>query len=132
MRYANVKMIVAVGNSGQLGLKGVLPWHAPEDLKLFKAVTMGGICIVGKATAQTLPKLEGRDVVVWERDKSIAEFVNAHRHRDIWVCGGVRIYMAWREHASLTILSHIDYDGPADTHMPRLWRRNDTKSWNRK
>jgi hypothetical protein len=31
--------------------------------------------------------------------------------------------MKWRNYASQTIISHIEYDGPADTHMPFLWKK---------
>ena len=121
-RFRNVRMIAAVGNSGQLGQGGSLPWHSPEDLRHFKAATMGGICVVGAATHRTLPPLPGRDVIVWRRKDDPIEFVHAHKDRDIWICGGSLIYQVWREYASQTIISHIDYDGDADRHMPLLWK----------
>lgn len=129
MRYAHVKAIAAVGNFGQIGNRGRLPWHEPADLATFKAITMGGICVVGKHTAETLPPLAGRTVVVWRRDDNPIEFAEANQHRPIWICGGAHIYRAWMPYISTSIISHIDYDGRADTFMPWLWqtRKKETK-----
>lgn len=122
MRYANVKLIAAIGNFGQIGHKGVLPWHAPEDLKHFKHMTEGDICVVGKRTFETLPPLPNRDVVLWERNRDPHAFVAANRDRMIWVCGGAVIYRLWMPLVSLSVISHIDHDTKGDVYMPFLWR----------
>jgi len=121
-RHKHVKLIVAIGNFGQIGNRGQLPWHDPDDLAMFKAVTMGGLCIVGKATFATLPDLPGRDVVVWKRGVSPDEFALAHSDRQIWVCGGRSIYREWLPHVSTSIVSHIDFDPKCDRYMPWLWK----------
>lgn len=122
MRYAHVKLIVAMGNFGQIGNKGGLPWHAPADLKQFRRLTMGGICIVGKGTAATLPELPGRDVVIWNRENSIPDYCEANAHRMIWVCGGAQIYKLWLPFVGTSVISHIDFNDKCDTYMPWLWR----------
>ena len=35
-----ITLIVAVADNGVIGAKGALPWHLPEDLKRFKALTV--------------------------------------------------------------------------------------------
>jgi dihydrofolate reductase/thymidylate synthase len=39
-----------------IGLNGKLPWHLPEDLKRFKALTLNGTVIMGRKTWESLPK----------------------------------------------------------------------------
>lgn len=122
MRYGNVKLIAAIGNFGQIGDKGRLPWDSPKDLAHFKRMTMNDICIVGRRTAEGLPPLPGRDVVVWHRDRDIPAFIVANLDRTIWVCGGAHIYRTWMPYVSMSIISHIDFDRKCDTYMPFLWR----------
>ena len=47
---------------GVIGDGAGMPWHLPEDLKHFKAVTMGHPIIMGRRTWEALPKrpLPGR------------------------------------------------------------------------
>ena len=123
MRYPNVKLIAAIGNYGQIGDAGKLPWYDRRDLKHFRELTMGGICVVGKTTAKTLPTLEGREVIVWRSFMPIEPFIQKHKDRAIWVCGGAHIYKAWLPYVSISILTHIDYNPKADVYMPWLWRK---------
>jgi len=59
-----MKAILAVNNKGYIGLKGGIPWKCSEDLNHFKKETMGGKLLVGYRTAQSLPKLPGREIVI--------------------------------------------------------------------
>src|SRR3569832_1343705 len=67
-----VTLIVAVAENGVIGVNGGLPWHIPEDLKRFKALTLGKPTIMGRKTWDSLPKkpLPGRTNIVVTRDKS--------------------------------------------------------------
>ena len=62
--------VVAVAENGVIGNKGALPWRIPEDLKRFKALTLGKPCIMGRKTWDSLPKkpLPGRTNIVVTRD----------------------------------------------------------------
>ncbi|MBO4446999.1 MAG: dihydrofolate reductase [Bacteroidales bacterium] len=59
-------LIVAVADNLAIGVKGGLPWHLPEDLKYFKAVTSGYPVIMGRTTWFSLPfrPLKGRKNIV--------------------------------------------------------------------
>lgn len=55
-------LVVAADVEGGIGLDGGLPWHIPEDLKYFRAVTVGekaegvqNIVIMGRKTWESLP-----------------------------------------------------------------------------
>ena len=59
-------MIVARAQNGVIGRDGTLPWHIPADLKRFKALTMGSVMIMGRATFESLPGVlpERRHIVL--------------------------------------------------------------------
>ena len=58
--------------AGVIGRDGALPWHLPEDLAHFRAVTDGHPVVMGRATWESLPErfrpLPGRANVVLSRD----------------------------------------------------------------
>jgi len=56
-----VSIIVAMTKDHLIGNKNNLPWHLPEDLKVFKQTTMGNIIIMGRKTFESIGKpLPGR------------------------------------------------------------------------
>ena len=120
-------LIAAVGRSGQLGLDGKLPWHDAADLRWFKTMTTGGTIIVGHNTAQGLPELPDRTVVVDDRSQAPESILEDLRRessfRAIYVAGGAKTYRRYLHLVTRHLISVIDYDGPADTWMPPLWGR---------
>ena len=62
-------MVVCVADDGTIGKDGGLPWHIPEDLRHFKAVTMGHAMIMGRKTHASIGRaLPGRRTIVVTRD----------------------------------------------------------------
>ena len=60
--------IAAMAENRVIGKDGKLPWHLPEDLKHFKALTLGKPVIMGRKTFESLGKpLPGRDNLVLTR-----------------------------------------------------------------
>lgn len=47
-------MIAAHDRQRAIGRYGQLPWHLPDDLKRFKALTLGKTILMGRKTAQSL------------------------------------------------------------------------------
>lgn len=47
--------IWAQTSTGVIGRDGTMPWHAPEDLRHFKAVTVGKPAIMGRRTWESFP-----------------------------------------------------------------------------
>lgn len=45
-----VEIVVAVDKYGGFGKDGKIPWNYPEDLKHFREITTGGVCIMGRVT----------------------------------------------------------------------------------
>lgn len=64
-----VEMIAAVSLNGSIGKNGKLPWHIPDELALFKTVTLGKTVIMGRKTWDSLNSrpLPGRKNVVISR-----------------------------------------------------------------
>lgn len=62
-------IVVAMAENRVIGRDGGLPWHLPEDLKRFKAVTMGKPLVMGRRTWESLPRrpLPGRPNLVVTR-----------------------------------------------------------------
>jgi dihydrofolate reductase len=68
-----VSLIAAVAANGVIGRDGDLPWRIPEDLRHFKAVTLGKPVIMGRKTWQSLGRpLPGRRNIVVTRDAGFA------------------------------------------------------------
>lgn len=69
-----VSLIVAVAENGVIGRGGELPWHLPDDLKRFKALTMGKPMLMGRRTFESIGRpLPGRTSLVLTRSADWAE-----------------------------------------------------------
>ena len=66
----SLSLIVAHANYRVIGHNNALPWHLPEDLKRFRALTMGHHIIMGRKTYQSLGRLlPGRTTIIVTRNK---------------------------------------------------------------
>ncbi|MBI5913136.1 dihydrofolate reductase [Candidatus Azambacteria bacterium] len=55
-----LSIIVAMSQNRVIGRNGDLPWHLPEDLKRFKALTKGKAVIMGRKTYESIVKRIGK------------------------------------------------------------------------
>ena len=51
---ACLSLIVAIAKNRVIGVNNTLPWHLPEDLKRFRALTTGHHIIMGRKTYDSL------------------------------------------------------------------------------
>ena len=51
---AQVSLIAALDRAYAIGKGNDLPWHLPDDLKRFKALTLGKPVLMGRKTAESL------------------------------------------------------------------------------
>ena len=64
-----LSLICAMASNGIIGRNNGLPWHLPEDLRYFKATTMGHSIIMGRKTWESIGRpLPGRTSIVVTRD----------------------------------------------------------------
>src|ERR1700744_4976838 len=100
---SEIVLVLAVAENGVIGKDGGIPWHISDDLKRFKALTMGGTVVMGRKTWASLPKtrLPGRRNIVVPRDAKWradgAETMGLEEALalpDLFVIGGAEIYRA--------------------------------------
>jgi dihydrofolate reductase len=134
-----VAMIWAQARDGVIGAEGGLPWHLPEDLKLFRDRTTGSTVVMGRRTWESLPDrfrpLPGRTNVVLTSDRgwsaegarpaaSVAQVLD--EHDSLWVIGGGAVYAAFLPHADRLVVTDVDETVSGDTWAPAIgseWER---------
>lgn len=112
-----IKMIAAVSQNGFIGLDGKLPWHYPEDMKMFANKTRNSTIIMGRKTFESIgnrPLPKRRNIVISrlanglgvlntegiEVFGSVPEALDTcDKNNDVWIVGGERIYEAGMEFA---------------------------------
>src|SRR5215469_11090199 len=68
-RAHRIAVIAAVARNGIIGVENRLPWHLPEDLRRFRALTTGHAVIMGRKTFESIGKpLPGRRNIVVTRN----------------------------------------------------------------
>ena len=134
-----VGLVWAQARNGVIGADGRLPWHLPEDLALFRRLTMGSTVVMGRRTWESLPDrfrpLPGRTNVVLTSDRqwsaegarpaASVEQVLAE-HESFWVIGGGAVYAGFLPHADRLVVTEVDVLVDGDTWAPPVgddWRR---------
>jgi len=131
-------LIWAESDGGIIGKDGVMPWHLPEDLSHFAALTRGNPVIMGRKTWQSLPQrfrpLPGRRNIVVTRqaqwrdegaevahsvDTAIEMAVASVEPDEIvWVIGGAEIYSQALVRAQRLEVTEIREHFTGDAHAP--------------
>ncbi|OHT22264.1 MULTISPECIES: dihydrofolate reductase [Edaphosphingomonas] len=138
MSRPRITFYVARADNGVIGRDGRLPWRLPEDLKRFKAMTMGKPMVMGRKTFESFPKpLPGRRHIVLTRDPAwaadgaeVAHSVDqaialAGDVEEVAVIGGAEIYALFMPQADRIELTEVHRTVEGDTKMPPLgagWR----------
>jgi dihydrofolate reductase len=130
-----ITAIWAQSRDGAIGHQGAMPWHLPEDMKRFAALTTGNVVVMGRRTWDSLPAsfrpLPGRRNLVQTRQTSwsapgaetftnVDDAVASAGGQGIWVIGGRAVLDAWAGRIERVELTVIDLEVPADTYAPPL------------
>ena len=68
-----ISIIVAVAENGAIGSGNRLLWHLPDDLKRFKALSLGKPVVMGRRTFESIGRpLPGRPNIVISRQGGLA------------------------------------------------------------
>lgn len=71
-----LEIIVATDQEGGFGKDGKIPWYHPEDLKHFKEITTGNICLMGRKTYEDMLEMrKARDKKNGKSDVPIKEIL---------------------------------------------------------
>jgi len=135
-----ISLIVARAKNGVIGVKGNLPWRLKDDLKFFKATTLGKPIIMGRKTWESLPKkpLPGRETIVMTRDwnyeapgarvySNLETAIEAAKaiatnteQSEILIVGGQTVYEAALDRVTRLYISEVDAEPVGDAHFPDL------------
>jgi dihydrofolate reductase len=131
-----VTIVAAVARNGVIGVDGGLPWHLPEDLRRFKALTLGHVLVMGRKTYESIGRpLPGRTTVVvtrsadWDpgtgevvRAAGVPEAIRAARaiDDDVFVVGGAQVYAAALPLTDCLELTLVDDEPQGDTTFPAV------------
>ena len=126
-----VSLIVAMAQNGVIGRGNRLPWRLPEDLRRFKASTMGKPILMGRKTFESIGHpLAGRLNIVLTRDAHWSATGVAVVHTveaalaaagdagELMVIGGAEIYQLVMPFARRIYLTHVHADVAGDTFFP--------------
>ncbi len=126
----SVSVIAAVARNGVIGNQGKMPWRLPEDLKRFKAITMGHVLLMGRETYDSIGRpLPGRRTVVVTRQHgwsmpgvevahSIEGAFEQAGDAEVFVAGGGDVYRQTIDRADRIYLTTIDRVVEGDTFFP--------------
>lgn len=126
----SLTLILAAADNGVIGKAGAIPWRIPEDMRRFKALTLGKSVVMGRKTWDSLPKkpLPGRRNIVvtrqpgWQAEGAEAmTLAEALLVKDAAVIGGAEIYRAALAKADRIELTevHRAFDGDAKFEFDR-------------
>ncbi len=126
-----VSIVVATDEHGGIGLRDSLPWRLPEDLRRFKALTLGSPIIMGRKTSDSIGRpLPGRQNIVVSRRAGIAiegctvvdsldaGLAAAAPAPEVFVIGGAEIYRLALPIAEIVYQTRVHATVGADTFFP--------------
>ena len=118
--------VVAIADNGVIGRDNGLPWRLPDDLKRFKALTLGKPILMGRRTFESIGRpLPGRHNLVLTRDRNwsapgvtVVHTLDEARAAagevdEIMLIGGAELYrQCWPEVARVELTEvHADVAG---------------------
>ncbi|MFY0684622.1 MAG: dihydrofolate reductase [Balneola sp.] len=138
-------IVVAHDPNLVIGKEGGLPWRYPEDLKHFKATTIGGTMIMGRGVFEELNEipLPGRKNIVLSRTKtydnvdsftSLEEALKSVDDEEVFIIGGGVLYRDAIEKADKMVVTLIKKEYEGDTYFPEyrdeigeVWKETDRR-----
>ena len=134
-----ISVIVAMAKNRVIGANGAIPWRLPDELKLFKSLTMGHHIIMGRKTWDSIGRLlTGRTTVIVSRNRALKvpgaivteSLEGAIRacsaDPEIFVIGGADLFREALPLADRLYLTTVDSEVTGDVYMPdyepREWR----------
>jgi dihydrofolate reductase len=125
-----ITIVAAIARGGAIGKGGALPWHYPEDMAHFKALTMGHAVILGRRTWESLPArfkpLPGRTNVVLSKamrrsnttgPECVARtldgaiyWLDEQRTENAYIIGGAEVYAQALPLADALEITEVDVD----------------------
>ncbi|MBS0212220.1 MAG: dihydrofolate reductase [Proteobacteria bacterium] len=117
---ARISLIAALDRHRAIGRGNALPWHLPDDLKRFKALTLGKPVLMGRKTAQSLGRAlpKRRNLVLsrsgqapfagMEAVASLDEALRLVGDEELMVIGGGEVFVLTLPLATRMHLTFVD------------------------
>ena len=131
-----IELIVAMDENLGIGLNNQLPWNLPEDLALFKSITLHHSVIMGRKTFESIGRvLPKRTNYVVTRDSGLKDhhpdlnivsdfetFLQHHSNTQerVFVIGGAAMYTQALPYVTQLHISHVKGKHHCDVHFPNL------------
>jgi dihydrofolate reductase len=134
-------LIAAIDKDGGIGKDGYMPWHYPEDLKLFMRLTIGNTVVMGRKTFDGMferghaPLKQRKNIIVTSQaeayrsrfadryEPSQLDFTPDLNYPDltgkVFYCGGAEIYRQSIESADIIYLTRFEESYNCDTFFPQ-------------
>jgi dihydrofolate reductase len=135
-----LSIIVAASENNVIGAGNQLPWRLPDDLKRFKALSLGKPVVMGRKTFEAIGRpLSGRTNIVVSRQPGLrvegctvvgslqAALEVEQAAPEIVVIGGAEIYRQALPLTSTVHLTRVHVSVPGDAFFPEL----DPAQWSR-
>jgi dihydrofolate reductase len=126
-----VRLVAALARNRVIGRDNELPWRLPEDLRRFRALTMGHPVLMGRRTHESIGRaLPGRENLVLTRRPryraaagcrvlvSLEEALQVAGDGVLMVIGGAELYAQTLPLATVLHLTLVDAEIPGDTLFP--------------
>ena len=131
-----IKAIVAVDKKWGIGKNNDLLFHLPEDMKFFRATTLGKVVVMGSNTLLSFPggnPLKNRtNVVLWPGGEKredctivgsideLKDVLKAYKDEEIFVIGGAMFYRTMLPYCESVLVTKVDADGEAQVFFENL------------
>lgn len=133
----NISLIVATAKNGVIGINNTLPWHLPEDLKRFRALTTNHHIIMGRKTYESLGRLlPNRTTVIVTRNPDYhvegaliacslpAAIALCHADPSPFIIGGAALYQDALPYANTLHITQINLAVAGDAYFPDIdWQQ---------
>lgn len=122
-----------MARNGVIGRDGALPWRLPDDLRRFKALTMGKPILMGRRTWESIGRpLPGRHSIVVSRQpglaiegatvvRSLDEAIRAAGNvSEVCIIGGAELYREALPRTDVIHLTRVHASVEADVFLPAI------------
>ena len=138
-------IVVAISSNRVIGKEGRIPWHLPEDLRMFKELTLNYPVLMGRKTFFSIKNQLGKPLpqrynLVLTKNKEVKKDIEIHHNEvevfncfeesiswakkkgfeKIFVVGGEKIYRESLPSCEEIFLTEVDAIFDGDTFFPEI------------